>query len=151
MHPRNRIPHHAEIALAAVVCALVLTIDLRGAIGFSSFGVLIYYSIANASAFTQPPEQRRWPRWLNVLGVAGCLTLIVTLPLQAVVPGWREGVQLMNVGSKYKLWIPASLGYGETGTPGGPIPPNATLVFEIELLGIGQPQPQPGAAPQPAR
>jgi FKBP-type peptidyl-prolyl cis-trans isomerase FkpA/FKBP-type peptidyl-prolyl cis-trans isomerase FklB len=69
-----------------------------------------------------------------------------TLPLAQVVPGWREGIQLMPVGSKYRLWIPASLGYGEAGTPGGPIPPNATLVFDVELLGIGK----PGAAgPQP--
>ena len=62
-----------------------------------------------------------------------------TLPLAQVVPGWREGIQLMPVGSKYRLWIPASLGYGETGTPGGPIPPNATLVFDVELLGIAKP------------
>jgi FKBP-type peptidyl-prolyl cis-trans isomerase FkpA/FKBP-type peptidyl-prolyl cis-trans isomerase FklB len=69
-----------------------------------------------------------------------------TLPLAQVVPGWREGIQLMPVGSKYRLWIPASLGYGEQGTPGGPIPPNATLVFDVELLAIGK----PGAAgPQP--
>lgn len=61
-----------------------------------------------------------------------------TLPLAQVVPGWREGIQLMPVGSKYRLWIPASLGYGEMGTPGGPIPPNATLVFDVELLGIGK-------------
>ena len=56
-------------------------------IGFSSFGVLVYYSIANASAFTQPAEQRRWPRWLNVLGALGCLTLVVTLPWQSVLAG----------------------------------------------------------------
>lgn len=71
-----------------------------------------------------------------------------TLPLQAVVPGWREGIQLMGVGSKYRLWIPASLGYGATGTPGGPIPPNATLVFEVELLGIGKGGAPAASAPQ---
>jgi len=59
-----------------------------------------------------------------------------TIPLVQVVPGWREGISLMPVGSKYRFWIPAALGYGEQGTPGGPIPPNATLVFEVELLGI---------------
>ena len=53
-----------------------------------------------------------------------------------VVPGWTEALQLMPVGSKFKLWIPASLGYGERGTPGGPIPPSSTLVFEVELLKI---------------
>jgi FKBP-type peptidyl-prolyl cis-trans isomerase FkpA/FKBP-type peptidyl-prolyl cis-trans isomerase FklB len=59
-----------------------------------------------------------------------------TIPLVQVVPGWREGISLMPVGSKYRFWIPAALGYGEQGTPGGPIPPNATLVFEVELLGV---------------
>ena len=59
-----------------------------------------------------------------------------TFPLQQVVPGWQEGIALMPVGSKYKFWIPSALGYGEKGTPGGPIPPNATLVFEVELLDI---------------
>jgi FKBP-type peptidyl-prolyl cis-trans isomerase FkpA/FKBP-type peptidyl-prolyl cis-trans isomerase FklB len=70
-----------------------------------------------------------------------------TIPLVQVVPGWREGIALMPVGSKYRFWIPAALGYGEQGTPGGPIPPNATLVFEVELLGIEKggkpPMPQP--------
>jgi FKBP-type peptidyl-prolyl cis-trans isomerase/predicted small secreted protein len=59
--------------------------------------------------------------------------------LNQVVPGWSEALQLMPVGSKYKLWIPSKLGYGEAGTPGGPIPPNSTLVFELELLKIVKP------------
>lgn len=59
--------------------------------------------------------------------------------LGSVVSGWKEALQLMPVGSKYKLWIPAKLGYGEAGTPGGPIPPNSTLVFEVELLQIAKP------------
>ena len=54
--------------------------------------------------------------------------------LAMVVPGWTEALQLMPKGAKYKLWIPAELAYGEQGTPGGPIPPNSVLVFEVELI-----------------
>ena len=50
--------------------------------------------------------------------------------------GWQEGIQLMPVGSKYRFWIPANLGYGAKGTPGGPIGPNATLTFDVELMAI---------------
>ena len=87
VHPRHRVPHHAEVALAVVVCALVLAVDLRGAIGFSSFGVLLYYLVANLAAWTQGREHRRFPRLLQALGALGCLLLVVTLPPAAVVAG----------------------------------------------------------------
>jgi APA family basic amino acid/polyamine antiporter len=87
VHPRFRVPHRAELTVAAIVVVLVLTTDLRGAIGFSSFGVLLYYFVANAAAYRQSPAQRRFPRWLQVLGAAGCLLLVATLPWQAVVSG----------------------------------------------------------------
>ncbi len=61
----------------------------------------------------------------------------ITFPLNQVIPGWTEGVQLMSVGSKYKFFVPYTLGYGEQGTPnGGPIPGYATLIFEVQLLKI---------------
>ena len=58
------------------------------------------------------------------------------LPLQGVIPGWAEGLQLMPVGAKYRFWIPSQLAYGSNGAPGGMIGPEATLTFDVELLGI---------------
>ena len=87
VHPRYRVPDHAEVAVAAAVTVLVLTTDLRGAIAFSSFGVLTYYAIANASAWTQGGEWRRWPRAVNAVGLVGCVTLVATLPVRAVAVG----------------------------------------------------------------
>lgn len=59
-----------------------------------------------------------------------------TFTLAQVVPGWAEGIRLMSPGAKYRFWLPANLAYGEQGTPGGPIPPNATLQFDVELLEV---------------
>lgn len=84
---RHRVPARAQRVLGVVVVALVLTVDLRGAIGFSSFGVLTYYLIANLAAWRQPREHRRWPRALQAAGAAGCVLLALTLPTAAVVGG----------------------------------------------------------------
>ncbi|MEZ2390015.1 APC family permease [bacterium RCC_150] len=80
VHPRYRVPHRAEIVLATIICVVIAVADVRGAIGFSSFGVLIYYLVANVAAFTQPPEHRRYPRALQVGGAAACAVLVATLP-----------------------------------------------------------------------
>ncbi len=84
---RHRVPDRAQVVVGAAVVVLVLALDLRGAIGFSSFGVLVYYFVANASALRQPREQRRWPRALHVLGMTGCAVLVVTLPVASVLAG----------------------------------------------------------------
>ncbi len=87
VHPRFGVPHRAELAVGGVVAVLVATIDVRGAIGFSSFGVLAYYGIANASAMTLTDAEHRPPRWLPVLGVIGCAVLAVSLPVTSVIIG----------------------------------------------------------------
>ena len=84
---RRGVPLRTELVLAAVVGVLVLTVDLRGVIGASSFGVLVYYLVANLAALTQTGEHRRWPRVLPVLGAVACVALVVTLPLASVVAG----------------------------------------------------------------
>ncbi|HEX2177025.1 MAG TPA: APC family permease [Nocardioidaceae bacterium] len=99
VHPRHRVPHHADTVLAVVVCLLVLVVDLRNAIGFSSVGVLFYYLIANMAAFTQDREHRRFPRALHIVGAAACAVLVVTLPVESVL----AGLAVFAVGVGYRL------------------------------------------------
>ncbi|WP_284981403.1 APC family permease [Arthrobacter sp. efr-133-TYG-118] len=87
IHTRYRVPHRAEVTLAVVICVIVAVADLRGAIGFSSFGVLIYYLVANIAAFTQPAEDRRYPKALHVFGALACVILVATLPPLSAVLG----------------------------------------------------------------
>jgi basic amino acid/polyamine antiporter, APA family len=99
VHPKYHVPHRAEIAIAVAVSVIVLLVDVRGAIGFSSFGVLLYYFVANIAAFRQSRENRRFPRWLQVFGAVGCLILVATLPVEAIV----AGVIVVAFGVAYRL------------------------------------------------
>ncbi|WP_458245163.1 APC family permease [Streptomyces sp. MAI_2237] len=85
VHPRFQVPHRAELAVGTVVAILAATVDVRGAIGFSSFGVLAYYAVANASAWTLSPAPAA--RLLPALGLVGCVVLAFSLPGTSVVVG----------------------------------------------------------------
>lgn len=87
VHPRFGVPHRAELLIGMAVAALAATADLRGAIGFSSFAVLIYYAVANASAFTLGRDEGRPPRAIPVTGLAGCLLLAFAMPASSVASG----------------------------------------------------------------
>ena len=73
-----------------------------------------------------------------------------TFPVTGVIKGWTEALQLMPVGSKWQLFIPSDLAYGLHPRPGGPIGPNATLIFEVELMSIQEKTPPPDKVPPPA-
>ena len=88
VHPRFGSPHRAEIAVGVVVAVVAAAVDVRGAIGFSSFAVLLYYAIANASAWTLGR------RVIPGVGLAGCLVLAFLLPLSSVAIG--AGVVLVG-------------------------------------------------------
>jgi basic amino acid/polyamine antiporter, APA family len=87
VHPRFAVPHRAELLLGLLVVLIVSATDIRGAIGFSSTGVLVYYAIANASAWTLPGNRRRWRRPIAAVGVLGCVILVASLPLRSVLTG----------------------------------------------------------------
>ncbi|WP_065570239.1 APC family permease [Microbacterium oleivorans] len=96
---RWHVPRNAEIAVVAVVVAIVALGDIRGAIGFSSFGVLLYYLVANIAAFRQTGDARRYPRILQVVGATGCVALVVTLPWPSV----PVGIGVLLVGLGYRM------------------------------------------------
>lgn len=81
---KHTVPFVAELAVAAVVIVLLLTADVMTVVGFSSFGVLIYYAVTNAAAYTLPEHPAHAPRWLNIAGFLSCLLLAFTLPAASV-------------------------------------------------------------------
>ena len=91
VHPRFKSPHRAELVVGVVLAVVAAVVDVRGAIGFSSFAVLLYYAIANAAAWTLEPEGRRsrvlGAKVIPAVGLAGCLLLAFTLPVTAVALG----------------------------------------------------------------
>jgi basic amino acid/polyamine antiporter, APA family len=99
VHPRYGVPHRAELVIGAVVAALAATLDLRSAIAFSSFAVLFYYTVANASAWTLSANERRWPRWVAGLGIVGCVGLASSLPFSTII----SGVGLLVLGGVFFL------------------------------------------------
>jgi APA family basic amino acid/polyamine antiporter len=101
VHPRHRVPHRAELAVAVLVGVAVLAVDLRGAIGFSSTLVLVYYAVANAAAWTLGRSGRRR---LAAVGLAGCLLLAASLPPGSVAAG------LLVLGAGAAAW--AARGHG---------------------------------------
>ncbi|WP_116246704.1 APC family permease [Nocardiopsis sp. FIRDI 009] len=98
VHTRYGVPHRAEVAVGAVVVALVLLTDLRGAIAFSAFGVLVYYAITNASALRLGPHENRPPLLVPVSGLVGCVILACSLPL----PVGATGLAVLAAGAG--LW-----------------------------------------------
>nr|WP_280422587.1 APC family permease [Nocardia carnea] len=111
VHPRFAVPHRAELAVGAVVAITAATVDITAAIGFSSFGVLVYYAIANVCAWTLAPSEGRPRRLIPVVGGTGCLLLAFGLPAQSVV----TGTLVLALGA---LVYAARRRPGSTGTPG---------------------------------
>lgn len=96
---RFRVPYRVELLIGAIVLVLVAFTDLRAVIGFSSFGVLVYYAVANAAALRQPRHERRFARGWAVVGLSGCVLLVVTLPLVASL----TGLGVLAVGLGFRL------------------------------------------------
>lgn len=99
VHPRFGVPHRAELAVGAVVAVVAGTFDLRAAIGFSSFTVLVYYLIANVSAATLTLEEDRPARWVPIVGAAGCVIVGISLPIGSVL----TGLAVLAIGAVFHL------------------------------------------------
>ncbi len=87
VHPEHKVPYRAELAVGMIIVTVVGFADLRGAIGFSSFAILIYYSIANISSLKLSKEERLWPKFMSALGLLGCLVVAFSLPMTSLVGG----------------------------------------------------------------
>ncbi len=87
VHPKHKVPHKAELAVGLIIAGVLSFADLRGAIGFSSFAILMYYAIANVAGLTLKSGQRLWPAWMSAAGILGCLVVALNLPFQSLVGG----------------------------------------------------------------
>ena len=87
VHPRHKVPHHAELAVGAGVILIVTVLDVGAAIGFSSFTVLTYYAVTNAAALTLSRAERRWPPAIAVAGLAGCVVIAASLRARTSLAG----------------------------------------------------------------
>lgn len=87
VHPVRKVPHYAGATVGIVLVLIVLSFDVRSAMGFSSFTVLLYYAITNLSATTLSKKERLFGRWTADAGLFGCLTLSFTLPSASVIAG----------------------------------------------------------------
>ena len=87
VHPTSRTPYVAEICVGVLVTGIVLVADVREAIGFSSFAVLVYYLVANTAALRLDRQRRRLPAWVPVFGAIGCVVVAGSLPWRSVVGG----------------------------------------------------------------
>lgn len=92
-----------ELAVAAAAIGVILVADVRGATGFSSLAVLVYYAIANASEFTLARDERRSSRVVSVLGLIGCVALGASLPAASII----GGTGLLTLGAI--VWSPAAV------------------------------------------
>lgn len=100
VHERTRVPHVAALAVGAVAGGVAALVDVRGAIGFSSFAVLAYYAIANASALTLGSDEGAPPRLVPWVGLVGCLALAFSLPATSL----AAGSMLVAVGAAAVAW-----------------------------------------------
>lgn len=87
VHPVHKVPHHAEVTVGFIIAAVVSFADLRSAIGFSSFAILTYYAIANASALKLSAGNRLWPKWMSMLGLIVCIVIAFSLPKVSICGG----------------------------------------------------------------
>lgn len=109
---RFNVPHRAELVVGLVVILVLFFADLRGAIGFSSAGVLLYYFITNVSAWRQPAAERMYPRWVPICGAVFCVAAIVTLPLTSL----AIATGVVAVGVVYRI-VFRTLQSRQTGAP----------------------------------
>ena len=110
---------------------------------FTKTGSGLQYRVLRTGAGAKPKASNRvkvnYHGWLDNASVFDSSykrNEPIEFPLNGVIPGWTEGMQLVGEGGMIDLLIPSDLGYGPRGTPGGPIPPNATLHFLVELLEV---------------